>query len=259
MSPDRSSTIGRERETNPALDVRRRAGVRARDRLGLDPAGRRRPSASSRSTAGPWVALPDAARASSRTPASATVLDVRPFAAHAAGHLPGALACPCPASSFGTKAGFVLDPGEPIVLHASSPAEAARGGAEALGGRAARPGGLRPAGRHDRDARDRRRRRAEAAARRGRRAADRRPRGERARRRLHPGLAEHPLPAAAPRRLGEPRRDAAGGHDLRGGPARRDRRVAAAEPGLRRARRWPRAASRTSTARRLVPPLRRSC
>jgi len=56
----------------------------------------------------------------------ATVLDVRPFVAHAAGHLPGALSVPVSASSFGTKAAFVLDLDEPVVLHASSPEEAAQ-------------------------------------------------------------------------------------------------------------------------------------
>ena len=52
------------------------------------------------------------------------MLDVRPFAAHAAGHLPGALSVPVSGSSFGTKAGFVVDGDEPLVLHASSAEEA---------------------------------------------------------------------------------------------------------------------------------------
>jgi glyoxylase-like metal-dependent hydrolase (beta-lactamase superfamily II)/rhodanese-related sulfurtransferase len=54
----------------------------------------------------------------------ATVLDVRPADEHAAGHVPGALNVPVSGGSFGTKAGFVLRPGEPVVLHASSPEEA---------------------------------------------------------------------------------------------------------------------------------------
>jgi hydroxyacylglutathione hydrolase len=54
----------------------------------------------------------------------ATVLDVRPADAYAAGHVPGALNVPVSGGSFGTKAGFLLRPGEPVVLHASSAAEA---------------------------------------------------------------------------------------------------------------------------------------
>jgi hydroxyacylglutathione hydrolase len=54
----------------------------------------------------------------------ATVLDVRPADAYVAGHVRGALNVPVSGGSFGTKAGFLLRPGEPIVLHASAPAEA---------------------------------------------------------------------------------------------------------------------------------------
>jgi glyoxylase-like metal-dependent hydrolase (beta-lactamase superfamily II)/rhodanese-related sulfurtransferase len=52
------------------------------------------------------------------------VLDVRPAQAFAAGHVPRALSVPVGGSSFGTKAGFLLDPGAPVALHTSSPAEA---------------------------------------------------------------------------------------------------------------------------------------
>ena len=54
----------------------------------------------------------------------ATVLDVRTADDFAAGHLHGALNVPVSVRGFGTRAGFVLRRGEPIVLHASSPAEA---------------------------------------------------------------------------------------------------------------------------------------
>jgi hydroxyacylglutathione hydrolase len=57
-------------------------------------------------------------------PGGATVLDVRAAEEHAAGHVPGALNVPVGGGSFGTKAGFVLRPGEPVVLHAASPEEA---------------------------------------------------------------------------------------------------------------------------------------
>ena len=49
------------------------------------------------------------------------MLDVRPFEAHAAGHLPRRdQRSRHRRPSFGTKAGFVLDAGEPVVLHARS-------------------------------------------------------------------------------------------------------------------------------------------
>ena len=52
------------------------------------------------------------------------VLDVRPAREFAAGHVPGALNVPVGGSSFGTRAGFLLDPQAPVALHASSPDEA---------------------------------------------------------------------------------------------------------------------------------------
>jgi glyoxylase-like metal-dependent hydrolase (beta-lactamase superfamily II)/rhodanese-related sulfurtransferase len=54
----------------------------------------------------------------------ATVLDVRSAEDYAAGHVHGALNVPVGGGSFGTKAGFLLRKGEPVVLHAGSPDEA---------------------------------------------------------------------------------------------------------------------------------------
>jgi hydroxyacylglutathione hydrolase len=59
-------------------------------------------------------------------PDGATVLDVRPAEIFAAGHIPGALNVPVTASSFATRAAFVLAPGERIVVHAGSAEERAR-------------------------------------------------------------------------------------------------------------------------------------
>jgi hydroxyacylglutathione hydrolase len=61
-----------------------------------------------------------------RDAGDATVLDVRPSDAFAAGHVHGALNVPVSGTSFATRAGFLLGPEEPVVLHASSPDEAAR-------------------------------------------------------------------------------------------------------------------------------------
>jgi hydroxyacylglutathione hydrolase len=55
----------------------------------------------------------------------ATVLDVRPTAAYAAGHRPGAIGVPVSGSSFATKAAFVLPDG-PLVLDAANEDEALR-------------------------------------------------------------------------------------------------------------------------------------
>ena len=74
---------------------------------------------------GPFLAAPAAVKALDSIGA-ATVLDVRPAAAHAEGHVHGAFNVPVSASSFATRAGFVLDPGERIVIHASDNDEAQR-------------------------------------------------------------------------------------------------------------------------------------
>jgi glyoxylase-like metal-dependent hydrolase (beta-lactamase superfamily II)/rhodanese-related sulfurtransferase len=57
-------------------------------------------------------------------PHGATVLDVRPPPEFAAGHCEGAINVAVSASAFGTKAGFVLEPEERVVLCASSNAQA---------------------------------------------------------------------------------------------------------------------------------------
>ena len=47
------------------------------------------------------------------------MLDVRPAAAYAAGHVHGAINVPVSGSSFGTRAAFLISPDERIVLHGS--------------------------------------------------------------------------------------------------------------------------------------------
>src|SRR5207253_2977009 len=77
---------------------------------------------------GPFVGAP-AALVELETPGDATILDVRPAVVHAAGHVHGALNVPVSGSSFATRAGFVLDPDERIVIHASDAGEAAHAAA----------------------------------------------------------------------------------------------------------------------------------
>jgi hydroxyacylglutathione hydrolase len=122
MSSERSSTIAQERASNSALafrDVQEFVLVSASVSTPRPPTTALVVSLN----AGPWVALPDDP-AELAQPGDATVLDVRPFTDYTAGHVPGAISVPVTGSSFGTKAGFVLVAGEPIVLHARSRSEA---------------------------------------------------------------------------------------------------------------------------------------
>jgi glyoxylase-like metal-dependent hydrolase (beta-lactamase superfamily II)/rhodanese-related sulfurtransferase len=123
MSPDHSSTIGDEKRTNAKVefgDVQ--AFINATASLSTP-----RPPTTARVVAlnrGPFVGAPSQLE-QLEEPGSATILDVRPAELHAAGHVPGAFNVPVSGSSFATRAGFVLDPEERIVIHASDEGEAA--------------------------------------------------------------------------------------------------------------------------------------
>jgi hydroxyacylglutathione hydrolase len=128
LSTRPSSTIGEERATNPAL------ALGSLDEFVAEAIGSAgiRPPHVARVVAlnqGPFLAarppLPMLADAG-----GATVLDVRPADAFAAGHVPAALNVPVSSSSFATRASFLLGASERVALHADSPeeaAEAARG------------------------------------------------------------------------------------------------------------------------------------
>jgi glyoxylase-like metal-dependent hydrolase (beta-lactamase superfamily II)/rhodanese-related sulfurtransferase len=124
MSPERSSTIGAERESNAALhfgDVQ--AFITSSAAVSTP-----RPPTTARVVAlnkGPFLGAPAPLERLGDVD-SATVLDVRPAAAHAAGHVHGAFNVPVSASSFATRAGFILDADEHVVIHASDDDEAAR-------------------------------------------------------------------------------------------------------------------------------------
>ncbi len=122
MSAERSSTIGREREANPALRFRDVQEFVLESASVSAP----RPPTTEKVVGlnrGPWVARP-AEPTELADAGGATVLDVRRFRQYAAGHLPGAINVPESGSSFGTRAGFVLVDGERVVLHAASRDEA---------------------------------------------------------------------------------------------------------------------------------------
>jgi hydroxyacylglutathione hydrolase len=122
MSPERSSTIGQEKRTNSALeygDVQ--AFINATASVSTP-----RPPTTARVVAlnkGPFIGAPEELRHLGE-PGKATILDVRPAEIHAAGHVRGAFNVPVSGSSFATRAGFILDPDEPIVIHASDQREA---------------------------------------------------------------------------------------------------------------------------------------
>jgi glyoxylase-like metal-dependent hydrolase (beta-lactamase superfamily II) len=124
MSPERSSTIGEERQTNAALalgDLQEFIDARA---AVTTP----RPPTTAHVVAlnkGPWIGAPPELRQVAQSH-KATVLDVRPADLFAAGHVHGALNVPVDGTSFATRAGFLLDASERIVLHASTREEAER-------------------------------------------------------------------------------------------------------------------------------------
>lgn len=122
MSSDPSSTIGAERRLNPALAlsvvedfVESSAAVSAP-----------RPPTMARVVElnrGVFLGA-QAPLGAVRDAGSSTVLDVRPPRAFVTGHLPGSINVPVSGSMFGTKVGFILEPGERVVIHATSTDEA---------------------------------------------------------------------------------------------------------------------------------------
>lgn len=125
MSSKASSTIGFERRYNRALLIEDEQAFVA-DAGG---AGAPKPPNMSRIVElnrGPFVgAAPTLEELPTPGPGIA-LLDVRPVADYLAGHREGALSIPVTGGSFATKAAFVLDASEPVVIQASSAAEAER-------------------------------------------------------------------------------------------------------------------------------------
>jgi hydroxyacylglutathione hydrolase len=123
MSPERSSTIGAEKRTNVALaysDPDEFIGASAAVSTPRPPTTERVVSLNR----GPFIGAPAELQVTDCYKDGATVLDVRTPDAHAAGHVHGAINVSVSGSSFATRAAFVLDPDEEIVLHASSRDEA---------------------------------------------------------------------------------------------------------------------------------------
>ncbi len=128
MSSKASSTIGFERRFNRALQLENEVEFVA----SAAAAGAPKPPNLARIVElnrGPWVGAPavvEAVTSDQLAGLDAQVLDVRPVGAFLAGHRPGAVNVPVDGGSFATRAGFVLDAAEPVVVQAGSEGEAAR-------------------------------------------------------------------------------------------------------------------------------------
>jgi hydroxyacylglutathione hydrolase len=124
MSPARSSTIADEKRTNAALAIAELQAFIANAASMSTP----RPPTTARVVAlnkGPFLGAPAPLQRLDQVGAG-TVLDVRRAADYARGHVHGAFNVPVSGSSFATRAGFVVDPDERIVIHAGDDAEAER-------------------------------------------------------------------------------------------------------------------------------------
>ena len=121
MSDEHSSSIGREKQTNHALRTKLADFVEESASLNTP-----KPPTTERLVSlnrGPWVgARPPLEELESVD--GALVLDARPVDVFAAGHLPGAISVALDGGSFATRAAFVLDAAEPVVLQAGSRADA---------------------------------------------------------------------------------------------------------------------------------------
>jgi hydroxyacylglutathione hydrolase len=121
MSPEHSSTIGYEKQTNHALAFTELEAFVLDSTSITVP----RPPTTTSLVAlnrGPWVGQREYPSAVDDA-AAGLVLDVRPLAEFAAAHVPGAIHIPLRGGSFGTRTAFLVDPTEPIVLDAGSEAD----------------------------------------------------------------------------------------------------------------------------------------
>jgi hydroxyacylglutathione hydrolase len=125
MSSKASSTIGFERRFNDALQLHDELDFVADAAAWTAP----KPPNMARLVdlnRGPLVGAPSEVAELAEVPAGATLLDVREISEFLAGHTHGALNVPVGGGSFATKAGFLFDPDERIVIQAASTADAAR-------------------------------------------------------------------------------------------------------------------------------------
>ena len=237
----------RARDERRAL-VPRRAGVRARRPRRCRRRGRRRPSVVVVPEPRPVGRAGPTIRTSSRTPALRRSSTCGRSPTTPPGHVPGAISVPVSRLVVRDEGGVRARPGRadraPRALREE--ALAAAWGLWKVGMLDA--GRLRAVTSCDRDARRRSTSPSSSGCSSRGRPARRRARDDRARRRLHPRLAQHPVPPPPQALLRLARAREAGRDRVRERRPRGDRRVAAAARGLRRRAPSPTAASPTSTA-----------
>ena len=125
MSSKASSTIGFERRFNHALQLDDELAFVAEAAAIVAP----KPPNMARLVElnqGPLVGAPREVDELAAAPATATVLDVRRAADYLAGHEHGTLNVPVSGTSFATKAGFLLDADDAVVVQAATAHEAQR-------------------------------------------------------------------------------------------------------------------------------------
>jgi glyoxylase-like metal-dependent hydrolase (beta-lactamase superfamily II)/rhodanese-related sulfurtransferase len=123
MSSKASSTIGFERRFNHALQIEDELAFVADSAAVTAP----KPPNMARLVElnrGPLVGAPREVDELPAAPAGATVLDVRPAVDYLSGHRHGVINVPVSGSSFGTKAAFLLDADDRIVVQAATAPEA---------------------------------------------------------------------------------------------------------------------------------------
>ncbi|HEX5583635.1 MBL fold metallo-hydrolase, partial [Gaiella sp.] len=125
MSSRSSTTIGFERRFNRML------GISELDVFVAESAGVSTPKPPNLArivelNRGPFRPADPPAPELPAPPGDAQLLDVRPVSDHLAGHRRGAVNVPVSGTSFATKAAFVLDPMQPVVVLAAAAGEAER-------------------------------------------------------------------------------------------------------------------------------------
>ena len=123
MSSKPSTTIGFERQFNPALRFTEL------DAFIADAASIAAPKPPNLArivelNRGPFLAARSPVEELAAPPADTQCLDVRTVEEHLAGHRPGAVNVPVSGASFATKAGFILDASRPVTVLAATADEA---------------------------------------------------------------------------------------------------------------------------------------
>lgn len=125
MSSRGSTTIGFERRFNPMASIEELDAFVAESAAVSAP----KPPNLARIVElnrGPFLGAPPRAEELAVPAPGSQLLDVRPVLDHLAGHAPGAVSVPVSATSFSTRAGFVLDASLPVTVVAGDAAEAER-------------------------------------------------------------------------------------------------------------------------------------